>query len=222
MGWGNREGERVQRARPAACSRAPRSHLRVRELAFYKRQVTGRDVAQSPAPIDTRSRARGKEVMEKHSRRCCHQPEDGAQCKANAQTESPYCFFHDPALDAERAEARKAGGIARTRKVTLPPDLPIKPLRTADDVAALLGETINQVRRGEIDLRVSNAIGYLSGILLSAIEKGSFEARLAALEVAVANSSRSNGVTFDEDDRFDFVEQTTVGSSFPRCSSRID
>jgi hypothetical protein len=128
------------------------------------------------------------------------------QCKANAQTESLYCFFHDPALDTERAEARKAGGIARTRKVTLPSDVAIKPLRTASDVAALLGETINQVRRGEIDLRVSNAIGYLSGILLSAIDKGSFEARLAALEAATTYSSPSNSMPFDEEGRFDFAE----------------
>ncbi len=160
--------------------------------------------------------------MEKHSRRCCHHPKNGALCKANAQIESPYCFFHDPALDAERAEARKAGGIARTRKVVLPTDLSIRPLRTADDVAVLLGETINQVRRGEIDLRVSNAIGYLSGILLSAIEKRSFEARLAALEAAVANPSPSNDVLFDEDSRFDFVEQITGDSSGPRCSNKID
>ena len=160
--------------------------------------------------------------MKKHSRRCCHQPENGAQCRANAQTESPYCFFHDPALDAERAEARKAGGITRTRKVVLPTNLPVTTLRTASDVATLLGETINQVRRGEIDLRVSNAIGYLSGILLSAIEKGSFEARLATLEVAVANPSPATGVPFDEDSRFDFVEQITEDSSGSRCSNKID
>ena len=160
--------------------------------------------------------------MEKHSQRCCHQPKGGAQCKANAQTGSPYCFFHDPVLEAESAEARKAGGIARTRKVTLPTDLPVKPLRTASDVAALLGETINQVRRGEIDLRASNAIGYLSGILLSAIDKGSFEARLAALEAATTHSSPSNRVPFDEEGRFDFVEQITGDSNDPRCSNKID
>jgi hypothetical protein len=54
------------------------------------------------------------------------------------------------------------------------------------------GETINQVRRGEIDLRVSNAIGYLSGILLSAIEKGSLEERLATLEAVFACGGHSN------------------------------
>jgi hypothetical protein len=89
-------------------------------------------------------------------------------------------------------------------------------LRTAGDVAELLGDTINQVRRGEIDLRVSNAIGYLSGILLSAIEKGTFEARLTALEAAVANPSASTNVPFDESDRFDFVEENTGDAGCPQ------
>jgi hypothetical protein len=65
------------------------------------------------------------------------------------------------------------------------------------------------MRRGEIDLRVSNAIGYLSGILLSAIEKSSFEGRLAALEAALANPSASRNLVFDEDDGFAFVHQNT-------------
>jgi len=83
-------------------------------------------------------------------------------------------------------------------------NLPAKPLRTVTDVAELLGETINQVRRGELDLRVSNAIGYLSGILLSAIEKGSLEERLAALEAVLANPDHSNN-NFSEHESFDFV-----------------
>jgi len=141
------------------------------------------------------------------SRRCRHQPENGKQCKANAQTGTPYCFFHDPALDEERAAARRAGGIARSQKVLLPADLPIKPLRTASEVVELLGDTINQVRRGELDLRVSNAVGYLSGILLSAIEKSSYEERLAALEATVAKPPHSTMLPFEEDTNFDFVQQ---------------
>jgi len=143
-------------------------------------------------------------ISAKQSRRCRYEREKGVRCNANAQTGSLYCFFHDPALSDERAAARKAGGIARTRKVALPTNLPAKSLRTVTDVAELLGETINQVRRGELDLRVSNAIGYLSGILLSAIEKGSLEERLAALEAVLANPDHSNN-NFSEHESFDFV-----------------
>ena len=107
-----------------------------------------------------------------------------------------------------------AGGVARSQKRVLPADAPIKPLRNAADVVELLGETINQVRRGEIDLRVSNAIGYLSGILLGAIEKSSYEDRLAALEAAVANPPKAQS-PFDEESAFNFVEQKLAPSEHP-------
>jgi hypothetical protein len=149
------------------------------------------------------------------SRRCQYQRKNRTLCKAHAQNGSPFCFFHDPALDGQRAAARKAGGIARTRKVALPTNLPAKPLRTVTDVAELLGETINQVRRGELDLRLSNAIGYLSGILLSALENGSLEERLATLEAVFASRDNSNN-NFSEHESFDFVQQNQVDPSSPR------
>jgi hypothetical protein len=112
--------------------------------------------------------------------------------------------------------ARKAGGIARTRKLVLPPDLPVKPLHTAAQVVELLGDTINQVRRGELDLRTSNAIGYLSGILLSAIDKSSYEERLATLEVIVRNQAYANDPHFDDDPSFDFVQHGATEPEGPR------
>jgi hypothetical protein len=149
---------------------------------------------------------RGRHIPSGRFQSCRYKRDDGMQCKANPLTGSQFCFFHDPGLDRERKAARKAGGIARTRKVMLPANLIAKSLRTGKDVAELLGETINQVRRGEIDLRVSNAIGYLSGILLSAIEKGSFEERLANLEAVVADRPNSSIAVFDEHSSFEFVQ----------------
>ena|SRR5437588_11471949 len=154
------------------------------------------------------------------SRRCCYEVQKDSRCKANAQTGTDFCFFHDPSLGEERAAARRAGGIARTRKIVLPANLAVKRLQTVADVAELLGETINQVRRGELDLRVSNAVGYLSGILLSAIEKSSFEERLVALETAVATPSQSSTqLPFEQDGNFDFVEQNPAD---PLCSNKND
>ena len=58
-------------------------------------------------------------------------------------------------------------------------------LGTCKDVANLLGESISQVRRGELDPRVANAVGYLSGILIRALEQGVVEERLAKIEAAL-------------------------------------
>jgi hypothetical protein len=163
--------------------------------------------------------ARRGAISSDHARRCRYERDEGTYCRANAQAESPYCFFHDPALVEQRATARRAGGIARTQRVVLPGGLPIKRLQTAAELVELLGETINQVRRGEMDLRISNAIGYLSGILLSAIEKSSYEERLAALEAAVANSSRPNTELLDEDNNFDFVQHSSPEPSSPNAQT---
>ena len=144
-------------------------------------------------------------VKAANPRRCRYIRTDATQCKANAQTTSEFCYFHDPSLERERAEARRTGGIARTRKPALLPFAPIRKLDTVSDVIKLLGETINQVRRGELDLRISNSVGYLSAILLGAIEKGSLEQRLAALEASTAQRPPTQPAVFDDESGFEFV-----------------
>ena len=113
--------------------------------------------------------------------RCSHVKKDGERCKANTVAGSSSCFFHDPAKAAERTAARKAGGH-RNKAAVLPPSTPDAMLEDAGDVARIIGETINQVRRGEVDARIANAIGYLSGVLLRALEADELEERLTALE----------------------------------------
>jgi hypothetical protein len=53
------------------------------------------------------------------------------------------------------------------------------------DVTDLLGETINQVRRGQIDPRAANTLGYLATALLKALQQGDTEARLRAIEAVL-------------------------------------
>jgi len=48
-------------------------------------------------------------------------------------------------------------------------------------------ETINQVRKGQIDPRVANAVGYLANVLIRAVEQGDLEKRLDDLEAVVKN-----------------------------------
>jgi len=125
-------------------------------------------------------------MARENARQCTQIKADGTRCRANAVTGSDYCFAHDPASVAERQAARQAGGRVGKTKV-LPPETPDAPLSSASGVVALLGETINQVRRGEVDPRVANCVGYLSTALLRALEVGDLEERLATLEAAVAN-----------------------------------
>lgn len=113
--------------------------------------------------------------------RCRQVKADGTRCEAGVQSGSAFCFFHDPAKAAEREAAHRAGGRAGRTKV-LPPGTPDVQLASVADVITFLGESINQVRRGAIDPKVANAVGYLTATLLKALEQGDIEKRLAELE----------------------------------------
>jgi hypothetical protein len=115
---------------------------------------------------------------------------NGQRCRATALKNADRCFFHHPDLATRRKAAQRAGGIERSKvAAVLPANLPDVPLTTVQDVIVLLGATINQVRKGQVDPRISNAVGYLAGIMLKAMEQGPIEERLAILEEIVKHKS---------------------------------
>ncbi|MFH1374362.1 MAG: hypothetical protein ABII79_11250 [bacterium] len=67
-------------------------------------------------------------------------------------------------------------------------------VKKSEDVVKLLSVTINQVRRGEIDPRIANSVGYLSGIILRAREQGDIEERLTQIE-QIVQKGRTGDVT---------------------------
>ena len=148
---------------------------------------------------------------------CHHIKSDRSRCRANARHGSIYCFFHDPDSSIARDTARKNGGRERSRRAAvLPADTPNRSLASASDVTALLAETINQVRRGEVDPRISNAIGYLAGILLKAREDDEIEQRLARLESVLAGEQASPKVGFEPErpsESFAFVNPESGGQA---------
>ena len=122
-------------------------------------------------------------------KKCEFKKSNGERCGAEAQTGNRLCVFHNPETAAEGRRARRAGGVNRTRPVAvLRADTPDHPLGNSCEVSSLLADSINRLRRGELDPRVANGIGYLASILLRALEQGSIEERLAQLEAIVAKS----------------------------------
>jgi len=120
-------------------------------------------------------------------RTCTYVKKDGQRCRACALSASLYCFFHDPGKGRERRAARRAGGIARSHPVaTLPADSPDRSLATVKDVIALLRDAVNQALRGELNPKTATAVGYLSGILIRALEHHELERQVVELE-AIAN-----------------------------------
>ncbi len=160
--------------------------------------------------------ANRKNTPEGNRSSCRHIRPDGVRCRANTLIGSKYCFFHDPQSAPARDAARRAGGVRRSwRAAVLPPDTPDKPLASGADVISLLAETINQVRRGEVDPRISNAIGYLAGILLKARERAELEERVSRLETIVAGQQAGPTPEFDLE-----ADRETVEFVNPRDGGR--
>jgi hypothetical protein len=125
--------------------------------------------------------------------KCQHKKPNGQHCRANALTNDRFCFFHSPAKTRERRQARRAGGVSRSRRVTvLPPDTEARRLKSPTDVCDLLGDTINQVRCGLMDSRIATTVGYLAGILLRGMEHGQLDDRLTRIEaqLGIIDSTR--------------------------------
>ena len=116
---------------------------------------------------------------------------DGSRCQAAALPGSGFCFFHDPARAAERRAAQSFGG-SQNRMKTLAADAPDVKVADCRDVVQLIGATINQVRKGELDPRVANAVGYLANVLIKAVEQSETERRLDELEAIVKGPRSSN------------------------------
>jgi hypothetical protein len=125
------------------------------------------------------------------TKKCEFGKKNGERCGADAQSGKSLCVFHDPAQASEGRRARRAGGIARSRgAAVLPSDTPSLPLGNTKEVSAFLADSINQLRRGQLDPRVANGVGYLSSVLLRALEQGPFEERLAKIEAALAENAQ--------------------------------
>ena len=106
---------------------------------------------------------------------------NGEKCRAMAKESSQYCFFHDPSVAEARKAAQRQGGQANGQEV-LPADAADVPLHSGKDVAAFLAETINQVRKGRVSPKVASTVGYLSSLLMKALETTDIEERLARME----------------------------------------
>ena len=142
------------------------------------------------------------------AKKCRVRKKNGKRCEADAQHGKPVCVFHDPSKVAEGTRARRAGGINRNRSAAvLPRETADIPLRNTQEVSGLLGESINQLRRGQLDPRVANAVGYLASILLGALQQGPLEDRLSRLEATLG----IGGNTPKEQPAY--VNTTTPGSN---------
>ena len=118
--------------------------------------------------------------------KCTFTKENNKSCNANAMRTSKYCYLHNPEIsEEEKFNVQSTGGKGNAIKVFEP--LESMKIQEPSDVVLLLADTINRVRTGEIDLRVANCIGYLSGHITKALEIADLEKRIEVVERVVLN-----------------------------------
>ena len=93
---------------------------------------------------------------------------DGTQCRAWALTGKDLCFSHDPQSREAKLEAVRKGGLVKEIEIKTP--LQKIKVNTPRDIIHLLSKIIEEVRSGEVDVRVASGLGYLSGVFLRAFE----------------------------------------------------
>lgn len=105
-------------------------------------------------------------------------------CGMPRQKDSPFCYIHDPARKAERAAARRRGGLttARTRHEAESEPFPI--YETAD-VQNLLAIAAGDIVAQPPSIARARAAAYVSGVALKLIELTEVEQRIAAVERAL-------------------------------------
>lgn len=109
---------------------------------------------------------------------------DGTKCNAKAITNSDHCYFHSAEIpNSERKEARARGGKANA--ITVHDPLPPVTINGVKDVVKLLESTINDVRSGQLDVKIGNCIGVLSGQLIKALEIANIASRVEIIERAI-------------------------------------
>lgn len=116
----------------------------------------------------------------------CHfTKSDGQPCGGYSMTGSDYCFLHNPAIPDEEKRLAQTRGGANRAVLTVAEPLPQVRLETPSDAVMLLADTINRVRAGELDVRIANCIGVLSGHLIKALEVSQLKDKIDIIDTLI-------------------------------------
>ena len=117
--------------------------------------------------------------------KCKAKTNSGQACRSQAIKDSHYCFIHDPASGAARAQARKRGGQRRRVLHAGKPETIPASARTIDDVLKVLDYALAEAMPLENSIQRGRLIVAIAGAFIEAIKTGELESRLAAIESAL-------------------------------------
>ena len=107
---------------------------------------------------------------------------DGSPCQAPVRGGGRWCWFHDPELKADRAEARRRGGERRWKEYLT---AVLDHETTATGVLSYLTEVMEDLRKPGLEAGEVNrlrACCYAASVALKAVEDADLGIRVKALE----------------------------------------
>jgi len=118
-------------------------------------------------------------------RHCKSPNEKGEPCQQAPLTDSEFCFWHDPAFEAQATQARRSGGVARAREIALKHVYGIEHLRTLEQISRAV--EVGTFELLALDNGVARDRAIISGALAAAkvLEVGELAARLEAIEAVL-------------------------------------
>ncbi len=116
-------------------------------------------------------------------RHCEATTKSGQPCRGYAIEGSRYCFAHDPAKAAERAQAHIKGGKARHgRKLATVADLSNVDLGTTEGALTVLTLALRDTLALENSVARNRALGFLATAVLDSLRVVDLDARITAIE----------------------------------------
>lgn len=106
---------------------------------------------------------------------------DGEKCKANAMTGKEYCYLHSPEIpEDEKKENQSKGGKNKNKPLRILTE-PVT-LENGNDVMILIGDMVNNVLQGKMDINTGKGVTYMLSYHLKAYELAELEKRIENLE----------------------------------------
>ena len=118
-------------------------------------------------------------------RSCAANNERGEACRQAPLADKGFCFWHDPAFEAQAAQARRSGGVARAREIALKHVYGIDHLRTLEQISRAV--EVGTFELLALDNGVARDRAIISGALAAAkiLEVGDLEGRIEAMEAVL-------------------------------------
>lgn len=118
-------------------------------------------------------------------RLCAALNKNGEPCRQAPLRDSRYCFWHSPEHVEEAAEAQRLGGLRRRKEKTVSGAYDFEGLEDVGQIRRLVEIAVLDTLSLENSIARSRALAYLAQAALKALEVGSLEERLKAIEQAV-------------------------------------